>query len=80
MIARICLVIPPSAFLVDERVFMTVGILKLASVPEQAGVTGEMLDLSGVENYEEVVRDHARASAATPLKWNVVHVRHSGSL
>ena len=80
MIAGICLVIPPFAFLLDERVFMTLGILKVASVLEQAGVTVEMLDLSGVENYEEVVRDHARASAATPLKWNVVHVRHSGSL
>jgi len=80
MIARICLVISSSALLVDERVFMTVGILKVASVLEQAGVTVEMLDLQGVENCEEVVGDHARASAATPLKWNVVHVRHSGSL
>ena len=65
MIAGICLVIPPSAFLLDERVFMTLGILKVASVLEQAGVTVEMLDLWGIENYEEVVRDHARASVAT---------------
>ncbi|TLY26791.1 MAG: hypothetical protein E6K63_12105 [Nitrospirae bacterium] len=65
MIAGICLVIPPSAFLLDERVFRTLGILKVASVLDQAGVTVEMLDLWGIENYEEVVRDHAQASAAT---------------
>ncbi len=62
MLKRICLVIPPSIFLLDERVFMTLGILKVAAVLEQAGVEVEMLDLSGVENYEEVVRDHARSS------------------
>lgn len=60
MIKRICLITPPSIFLLDERVFMTLGILKVAAVLEQAGVEVEMLDLSGVENYEEVVRDHVR--------------------
>ena len=53
-----------SVFLLDERWFMTLGILKVASVLEQAGVTMEMQDLSGDENYEQIVRDHARASAA----------------
>lgn len=65
MITRVCLIIPPSVFLMDERVFMTLGILKVAAVLEQAGVTVEMLDLSGVENYGEVVREHVRTSAAT---------------
>ncbi|TLY30493.1 MAG: hypothetical protein E6K62_08840, partial [Nitrospirae bacterium] len=60
MIKRICLITPPSIFLLDERVFMTLGILKVAAVLEQAGIQVEMLDLSGVENYEEVVRDHVR--------------------
>ena len=64
VIDRICLIIPPSIFLLDERVFMSLGILKVASVLEQAGIAVEVLDLSGVENYEEVVRDHARTSAA----------------
>jgi len=63
MIKRICLITPPSIFLLDERVFMTLGILKVAAVLEQAGVEVEMLDLSGVENYEEVVRDHVRGGA-----------------
>ena len=52
MVTRICLIIPPSLFLLDERVFMTLGILKVASVLERAGIAVEMLDLSGVENYE----------------------------
>ena len=65
MITRICLITPPSIFLLDERVFMTLGILKVAAVLEQAGIEVEMLDLSGVENYEEVVRDHVRGGSAT---------------
>ena len=65
MIKRICLITPPSIFLLDERVFMTLGILKVAAVLEQAGIEVEMLDLSGVENYEEVVRDHVRGGSAT---------------
>lgn len=65
MVSRICLIIPPSVFLLDERVFMTLGILKVAAVLEQAGVEVELLDLSGVANFEDVVRDHVKSSAAT---------------
>lgn len=61
----VCLIIPPSAFLLDERVFMTLGILKVAAVLEQAGIPVEMLDLSGIQNYPEAVGDHARLSEAT---------------
>src|SRR5688572_23804154 len=60
----VCLVIPPSVFLLDERVFMTLGVLRVAAVLERAGVDVEMLDLSGIENYDEAVRDHARTSDA----------------
>jgi len=45
---------PPSGFLLDERVFMSLGILKVAASLEAAGHLVEMLDLSGIENYEEV--------------------------
>jgi len=65
MLNRICLIIPPSVFLLDERVFMTLGILKVAAVLEQAGITVELLDLSGVQNYEEVVRDYVKRSGTT---------------
>lgn len=59
------MITPPSVFLLDERVFMTLGILKVAAVLERAGLTVEMVDLSGIENYEETIRAHARASQAT---------------
>ena len=61
----ICLVIPPSPFLLDERVFMTLGILKVAAVLEQAGDAVELLDLSGVENFTDAVRHHAQSSPAS---------------
>ena len=60
----ICLIIPPSIFLLDERVFMTLGILKVAAALEQFGITVEMLDLSGVANYEEAIRSYAAGSVA----------------
>ncbi len=61
---RICLITPPSIFLLDERVFMTLGILRVAAALEDAGHEVEMLDLSGIENGEEVIRLHAKTSAA----------------
>jgi anaerobic magnesium-protoporphyrin IX monomethyl ester cyclase len=65
MTEPICLIIPPSIFLLDERVFMTLGILRVAAVLENAGYVVEMLDLSGVENYADVVRDHVVNSKAS---------------
>lgn len=61
---RVCLIIPPSIFLLDERVFMTLGILKIAAVLEEAGIAVELLDLAGIENYEEVARLHVSRSEA----------------
>jgi radical SAM superfamily enzyme YgiQ (UPF0313 family) len=60
----VCLIIPPSLFLLDERVFMTLGILKIAAVLEHAGITVELLDLSGVANYLEAIWSHVAASEA----------------
>jgi len=64
MIDHVCLIIPPSLFLLDERVFMSLGILKVAAVLEQEGVTVELLDLSGVSNYEEALAAHLEISPA----------------
>jgi anaerobic magnesium-protoporphyrin IX monomethyl ester cyclase len=52
---RICLITPPSPFLLDERVFMHIGILKVASVLEAAGYGVDFLDLAGVSNLEGVM-------------------------
>src|SRR3954465_9451177 len=60
----VCLVIAPSGFLLDERVFMSLGILRVAAVLEQRGIRVELLDLSGIENYEEVARLHTMQSRA----------------
>ncbi len=46
----ITLITPPSAFLLDERVFVSLGILKVAAILQQAGHSVDLLDLSGVSN------------------------------
>lgn len=60
----VCLVIAPSVFLLDERVFMSLGILKVAAVLEAKGFPVEMVDLSGIENFEDAIKEHARNSPA----------------
>lgn len=61
---KICLVIPPSIFLLDERVFASLGILKIASSLEEQGWPVEVLDLSGFTNYEEIAMLHAAKTDA----------------
>lgn len=60
---RVCLITPPSDFLLDQRVFVSLGILKIGAVLEQAGHQVDHLDLSGVENYQDVVRDYEDPSS-----------------
>lgn len=61
----ISLIIPPSPFLLDERVFMSLGILRVASVLEKANYRVEMVDLSGIENFIEALRFHAERTTST---------------
>ena len=61
----VCLITPPSLFLLDERVFLTLGILRVAACLERAGVPVEMIDTSGIANFEDAIYDHAKSSAAT---------------
>jgi anaerobic magnesium-protoporphyrin IX monomethyl ester cyclase len=56
---KVCLIIPPSGFLMDERVFMTLGILKVAAVLKESGVEVSVIDLSGFENFLDIIRDYA---------------------
>lgn len=60
----VLLVTPPSIFLLDERVFMSLGILKVGAVLKAAGFAVEHLDLSGIQNYEDAAEAHARATTA----------------
>lgn len=59
---KICLIIPPSPFLLDERVFMSLGILKIAAVLEKAGYPVEVVDLSGIKNFCDAISDYARVN------------------
>lgn len=61
---RFCLIIPPSIFLLDERVFASLGILRVAATLEARDYYVEVLDLSGITNYEEVAALHAKSSTA----------------
>jgi radical SAM superfamily enzyme YgiQ (UPF0313 family) len=61
----VCLITPPSPFLLDERVFMHIGILKVAAVLEQHGHVVDFLDLSGIDNYVQVVEDYCKAHPET---------------
>ena len=58
---KICLITPPSPFLLDERVFMHLGILKIAGHLEKNGITVDVLDLSGVNNFLDVIRDYVNS-------------------
>jgi anaerobic magnesium-protoporphyrin IX monomethyl ester cyclase len=53
----VCLITPPSAFLLDERVFVSLGILKVAASLESQGYGVNFLDLSGIENYLDAMSD-----------------------
>lgn len=78
---RVCLITPPSPFLLDQRVFMSLGILKVGSVLENAGIAVDHLDLSGISNYEETVKDYSRdaifaLTATTPQMPAALKVRN----
>lgn len=58
----ICLIIPPSVFLLDERVFVSLGILKIAAVLEAKCYKVDVLDLSGISNYVDALSDYLMVS------------------
>ncbi len=58
----VCLITPPSAFLLDERVFVSLGVLKVASSLLARGHQVNFLDLSGVENYLAPLEDYLAIS------------------
>jgi anaerobic magnesium-protoporphyrin IX monomethyl ester cyclase len=55
---RVTFVIPPSGFLLDDRVFPTLGALKVAAVLEAEGVDVDVLDLCGVLDVAEAMTAH----------------------
>lgn len=55
---KICLIIPDSPFLLDARVFPFIGILKVAAAFEKQGAKVDVLDLSGITNWHDVVTQY----------------------
>ena len=55
---KICLIMSPSPFLLDERVFMSLGILTVAAALEEKGYVVDMLDLSGIKNYLDAIKNY----------------------
>ena len=64
---KLCLIVPPSPFLLDERVFMHIGVLKVASSLEAKGISVDVLDLSGVKNYLDVVSDYVKITESAKI-------------
>jgi anaerobic magnesium-protoporphyrin IX monomethyl ester cyclase len=61
---KICFITSPSVFLLDERVFLNLGVLKVAAACLARGHQVEHLDLDGVSNFEEAAQAHAAESSA----------------
>lgn len=57
---NVCLVNVPSPFLLDDRVFAPLGLLQVAAVLEEAGHTVRVVDLGGVSNYTEQMKNSAQ--------------------
>ena len=83
---HICLIIPPSPFLLNERVFISLGILRVAAVLRQEGYDVEVLDLCGVKNTDDVLAVYARLlgrnttfgiTATTPQLPSSIKVRNA---
>lgn len=62
---RVCFISTPSPFLLDERVFPFLGILKIPGVLSRAGIPSEVLDLSGIKNYLDLASKHASQTDAS---------------
>jgi anaerobic magnesium-protoporphyrin IX monomethyl ester cyclase len=61
----LCFIIPPSPFLLDERVFPSLGVLRVAAVCERAGHPVDVLDLSGIENYADALEAYLSTARAS---------------
>ncbi len=57
---KILFIIVPSSFLIDEKVFPTLGVLKVAAVAKQLDYNVDVLDVSGIKNYIDVVDNYLK--------------------
>src|SRR5437588_11213020 len=78
---KVCLVTPPSPFLLDQRVFVSLGILKVGASLRAAGIEVDHLDLTGVSNYEQAAMDYGDCkifaiTATTPQIPAAIRIRN----
>jgi len=66
-VKHICLITPPSPFLLDERVFMHIGVLKIAAILEQRGYKVDFVDLSGISNFVDVLADYIKLPSSAKV-------------
>lgn len=57
---KITLIVPPSPFLLNDKVFVSLGILYVAAALEQAGHEVQVQDLTGGREWKNRVREIAR--------------------
>lgn len=57
-VVTVCLTIPPSGFLIDAKVFPSLGVLKVAASLEAAGHNVHVSDLSGIADIEAATEAH----------------------
>lgn len=77
---------PPSPFLTDQRVFMSLGILRVATSLKEHTDKVFFLDLSGEEHYNNLISDFIETNnidvicftSTTPQK--LIHMFHSYTL
>lgn len=62
---HLCFVIPPSSFLLDERVFPSLGVLKVAAVARAIGHDVSVADFSGTEGTGPLPAAHVYGVTAT---------------
>ncbi len=62
---KICLTTPPSDFLMDQKVFCSLGILKVGASLLANGYQVDHLDLSGVSNYLETVSAYLQTAGSS---------------
>jgi len=62
------LIVPPSPFLLDERVFVSLGLLTVAAVLERGGYGVALLDLSGVQNYADAIAPFLASEQAAGIQ------------
>jgi len=71
-VGRVGLILPPSSFLASEKIFISLGILKIGACLKKAGHSVSLLDLNGVSNYEDVVRKFCQETDARTFGISVV--------